>query len=52
MDYQCIVVYTIVKIAPLNSSQPEESTSAGNSNKSTNCLEWVKLQIKRFECYF
>lgn len=45
MDYQCIVVYTIVRIAPF---YPNTSVTNGKPG----CLDWIKSQIKRFELFF
>lgn len=40
MDYQCIVVYTIVRITPILPKNYYD-------DKKTGCLDWVKGQIKR-----
>lgn len=40
MDYQCIVVYTIVRIAPILPKNYYDEKKMG-------CLDWVKAQIKR-----
>lgn len=54
MDYQCIVIYTIVRIAPLyppqaNSNMPSSSSNKREqSNRCSGCLDWIKLQIKRW----
>lgn len=59
MDYQCIVVYTIVRMRPYNSpahsslscsldnSNTNDKLNVGNNKTSNTCLEWIKLQIKR-----
>lgn len=46
MDYQCIVVYTIVRISPLLSNIPPKSIEKREGGGS-GCLDWVKVQIKR-----
>lgn len=43
MDYQCIVVYTIVRIAPIN------PLPNSNDEKRNGCLNWAKSQIKRLD---
>lgn len=55
MDYQCIVIYTIVRIAPFypsvsqsNLNAPSCSTKREQSKSSNGCLDWIKLQIKRY----
>lgn len=51
MDYQCIVIYTIVRIAPLNPSPPapNAASSSGKGEQPNGCLDWIKLQIKRYK---
>ncbi|XP_055702519.1 UDP-N-acetylglucosamine--peptide N-acetylglucosaminyltransferase 110 kDa subunit isoform X3 [Phlebotomus papatasi] len=44
MDYQCIVVYTIVRIAPF---YPPQSSNVDEKTKESGCLDWLKAQIKR-----
>lgn len=46
MDYQCIVVYTIVRISPFY-PYTTEWPAAGSSSKPEGCLNWIKSQIKR-----
>lgn len=46
MDYQCIVIYTIVRISPFYPYTTEWPT--GNQNVKRGCLDWIKSQIKRF----
>lgn len=41
MDYQCIVIYTIVRITPI---YPEHFHT---NSKKIGCLHWVKSQTKR-----
>lgn len=57
MDYQCIVIYTIVRIAPfypnlsqtnLNNSPSSSSKNEHSKSSSNGCLDWIKLQIKRW----
>lgn len=63
MDYQCIVVYTIVRIAPLCSAQSTSTMCLSSSclctselaaaasaadRREKGCLDWIKMQIKRF----
>lgn len=50
MDYQCIVIYTIVRIAPLYPTPPSanEASSSSKREPSNGCLDWIKLQIKRY----
>lgn len=63
MDYQCIVVYTIVRIAPLCSAQStstmclsasclctsELAAAASAADRSEKgCLDWIKIHIKRY----
>lgn len=43
MDYQCIVVYTIVRIAPFYPCPPPNVPN----EKQDGCLFWIKSQIKR-----
>lgn len=50
MDYQCIVIYTIVRIAPFYPYTSVISPTPGN--KQEGCLFWVKAQIKRLEFIF
>lgn len=58
MDYQCIVIYTIVRIAPLcPQSSPSSSNANNKSEKSTTnscngCIIWMKSQIKRYTKYW
>jgi hypothetical protein len=42
MDYQCIVIYTIVRIAPIYPPYPNKA-----AEKQGGCLDWIKSQIKR-----
>lgn len=42
MDYQCVVIYTIVRISPI--SIPEHFQS---NSKKIGCLRWVQSQTKR-----
>lgn len=46
MDYQCIVVYTIVRISPFY-PYTTQWPAAGGSSKPEGCLNWIKSQIKR-----
>lgn len=46
MDYQCIVVYTIVRISPFY-PYTTQWPAAGSSSKTEGCLNWIKSQIKR-----
>lgn len=45
MDYQCIVVYTIVRINPLYQITIENL----HKERRGGCFYWIKNQIKRFE---
>lgn len=45
MDYQCIVVYTIVRINPLQQLTAEHLVK----ERRNGCFHWIKNQIKRFE---
>lgn len=47
MDYQCIVVYTIVRISQFPPYTTEWPKAANDPNAS-GCLEWMKRQIKRW----
>lgn len=60
MDYQCIVIYTIVRIAPfypnlsqtnLNNSPSSSSKNEHSKSSSNGCLDWIKLQIKRWNLF-
>lgn len=46
MDYQCIVVYTIVRISPFYPYTTEWPRAANDPNGG-GCLDWLKTQIKR-----
>lgn len=41
MDYQCIVVYTIITILPSKQPYPD------HNDHQTGCLAWIKRWIKR-----
>ncbi|BET00324.1 O-linked N-acetylglucosamine (GlcNAc) transferase [Nesidiocoris tenuis] len=41
MDYQCIIVYTIITILPNKTPPPEVN------QHQTGCLAWIKRWIKR-----
>lgn len=45
MDYQCIVVYTIVRINPLYQISIENF----HKERRRGCFYWIKNQIKRFD---
>lgn len=44
MDYQCIVIYTIVRITPYH---PYNSLSELEADQH-GCVDWIKFYIKRF----
>lgn len=44
MDYQCIVVYTIVRICPF---YPYDSNCL--QKRRNGCFQWVKTHVKRFD---
>lgn len=64
MDYQCIVIYTIVRIAPPICSAQSTSTmclsasclctselaaaATAADRSEKGCLDWIKIQIKRY----
>lgn len=68
MDYQCIVVYTIVRIAPLCSAQSTSTmclsssclctselaaaATAAADRSNKGCLDWIKMQLKRYAEHF
>lgn len=43
MDYQCIVVYTIVRICPF---YPDDSNCI--RKRRNGCFQWIKTHVKRF----
>lgn len=47
MEYQCVVVYTVVNIRPPIDPKVAETTSKQPGTKG--CLECIKNQIKRLE---
>ncbi|XP_055917773.1 UDP-N-acetylglucosamine--peptide N-acetylglucosaminyltransferase 110 kDa subunit isoform X3 [Eupeodes corollae] len=47
MDYQCIVVYTIVRISPFYPIVTADSDFFTTPGRQKGCLDWVKGQIKR-----
>lgn len=48
MDYQCIVVYTIVRISPFYPAVTADSDFFTTPGRQKGCLDWVKGQIKRY----
>lgn len=48
MDYQCIVVYTIVRISPFYPYTTEWPVTKHNN---VGCLDWIKSQVKRFDFF-